>query len=217
MKIEDADGGLAGLKRVFECWREIHCRYHEQVTLPPRKGDRERRADCIWWTTERGNVGALAAAAWLARAPAVEEYRDCAVRRRERVDMWMRLDGASVHVEAKLVWLKLGRSVANDAETVDGKLSSLRKQCARIDDCERTLAITFVVPFGERATQESAIAHLNAVLQAMKSPRNVLAWFGVDGRVPRWDRSDGLGRYPGVLMVGLARERPRTPVVRALR
>jgi hypothetical protein len=210
MKIEDADGGLAGLKRVFECWREIHCRYHGQVSLPRRDGDRERRADCIWWTTERGNVGALAAAAWLARAPAVEEYRDCAVQPRERVDMWMQLDGASVHVEAKMHWLDLKDLGGEDTMLagIEDELSRIEKESARIQGCERHLALVFVVPYGIGLTQEAATRHLGAVVKPMSSPRHVQAWFGVDACVPHWEGPDHPGHYPGVLMVGQVTERP---------
>ena len=95
------------LTRVFKRWASVVGEYSDRVNW---KGG--RCADAVYWSTERANVGSVAAAAWLTGGVALEEYGDLkrAPRRvsKGRVDLFVKCDDASEYLfECKTAWVGL--------------------------------------------------------------------------------------------------------------
>lgn len=185
-------------KRLVASWRRLH---HAYIRA-------HRHRDCIWWCSERSNVGALAAAAWKCNVPAVEEHRDVALRRPGLVDLWLATPSAQsgTSIEAKLVfariptrhvrrpaWIRLARKGLREATR---NLVRLRRSNTR------RIAVLFVVPsFAEGRDIENRARDFRDVLQrALPSVR--MFWCNAPGRhVPNSGLTHQGRVYPGVMLV----------------
>lgn len=185
-------------QRIVEAWRRIH---HAYVRA-------QRYRDCIWWCSERSNVGALAAAAWKCNVAAVEEYRDVALQHLGLVDLWLATPSArsGTSIEAKLVfariptrralrpaWIRLAR---------DGLKKSVRDLVRLRKSNTRRLAVLFVVPsFAAAANIKGRVRDFGAILQReLRGTR--MFWCNTPSRAAH---SLGLTHqarlYPGVMLV----------------
>lgn len=95
--------GSRPLKAILTKWQRLLVAYANAVP-----------GDVAYWTSERTNVGILAAACWRLGGVALEEYVTKKRQGNGRVDLWMRnRRGNGFTVEAKLAWIPVSRRIAD--------------------------------------------------------------------------------------------------------
>ena len=134
----DNAGELKLFETVFNKLAEIHQKYI----------DAEHEKDCPYWYGERTHVGLLAAAVFLCKGIAFEEYGNTKKKHHQnkhgRGDLWIKKHRMIFECEAKRLWLNLGRSDKNlkaieaSLEKAEGNVKELKKG--------KGLAICFVTP-----------------------------------------------------------------------
>lgn len=216
------DGSLGSkqFRRILKEWHGVHWRY------VARSLSHSKHADCIWWALERSNVGALAAAAWLAEVPCLEEFVDYQGKKDRRVDLWLDTSltdrpgtGQGTHVEAKMLWLHADTATQRDfLQQLVSRLSEAAEQMEHLHSESHKLALVFVVPSVRNWHGNDPIAAWHLLRRAAQSEVQRRAeargeewfsswltcdWFAVDTCPPRWPTRGRQRYYPGVLAIGL--------------
>jgi len=192
------------LSVLFDAWRTVHERYVRSVRDKP---------DCIWWSDERANIGALIGAAALVGWPAVQEFQDPRVKRQHRGDLWVQLPSQrGVFFEAKSCYVSAS-TPGNICRGMRAAHERSREQATKIanrmDRRDAVARITFASPRWRRKPGNKDVEKWLA--QAVPWCRLITkAARGSSGDVEEWcglpegyetPREDGW-HYPGVLLFG---------------
>lgn len=211
----------SALARVFESWRQYVARYSNEVTW---ECNGARCRDAIFWTTERANVGALAAATCLSGGLAVEEYGEKKRWGRRaysgRVDLFVRTkNGDSFAIEAKLKWVRLGARCKRLSKHAVSVAKDLKAEAAAAnhgippEHGVTRLGLVFIVPSLAGARLESSAttpmwegddrSEFNEFIRDIVTATGCFveeAWLDVPAVDPS---SQPIRRYPGVVALGL--------------
>lgn len=181
---------------LLEKWCEVHERYCRMVPDDP-----------IFWYTERPNIGALAAAAWLCKDwCALEEFELDKIAKRSskygRGDLYLKFRDCEAYVEAKFVWCREG-SVPRIEKVVDA-MEKARNDARNLDlDGEESVprvGVVFATPSNcesERRAMPKALSKFVEAIDEEIGP-DAAAWCFPPGAE---DRSDEGREYPGVFLL----------------
>lgn len=148
-------------------WIEVVKDYHLRVEPP-------------WRYRERTQVGFFAAASWLLRVPALEEWalakgtQEAPIR--GRCDLWIMT--GDYHIEAKHVWCN---AHAQDAGSIEDAVNRSLESAQRISEDHPRLAFTFLAPYvpRKRSIAQSASKWLKMVTEtrAVQEDSAAIAWY----------------------------------------
>jgi hypothetical protein len=165
--------GLRDFEPVGRKWLDIPRRY--------RVGS---GGDSMWDYHERAQTGFMAAAVWLAGGVALEEWRTDKKAyggnsRHGRGDLWLCHKRLSMHVEAKYLSIKLGRTAKSAARAVVLKLREASRDACHVPCArdERRAGMLFVAPW---FPQTSALVARRCLVEWLKQIQGLealaIAW-----------------------------------------
>jgi hypothetical protein len=187
---------LIHLQGVLIKWTELIKLYSAEVQEDPP-----------FWSTERANVGILAAAAWMTGGLSLEEYDAEKLkgrkRKKGRVDLWIRTANRKEFIfEAKQAWIRVGpeTKVADVCEEITESLLDAVKDVRRID-CENECRVgtLFAIPrVSTEMTMKDALAIFNRAMKRTEADLKVPVMISTPAK---W-KNDKRHIYPGVALLG---------------
>jgi hypothetical protein len=196
-------GRLSHWQELLEEWCLIHERYCRLV-----------RGDAIYWSIERSNLAALAAAAWRSGWAALEEFPQPKILKRTRfggrADLFIKSPSCQDYVESKMCWVTTRRDLEAAAL---GTSREVRRACRdasalRLPSSDGTthrIGVVFAVPYFRAAAAKSLPKFLAPFFEALGTTDfDAISWcFPPPARNLVWkEESDDI--YPGIVLVAKA-------------
>jgi hypothetical protein len=166
--------------------------------------DRDARHGWLYsFFSERPHVGHLAAAVWLSRGFALEEYGTHKINagelKRGRCDLRIGIKKTVFECEAKSLWLNIGPKKDFVLE-IKRKLDLAQKDCKKIRSKKR-LALCFITPVIRKSKINEFYERRDKLIKSIKSSCDSLVWIGVKKAFnKRQIFFSGKYFYPGLLL-----------------
>jgi len=183
---------------LLEEWCMIHERYCRLV-----------EEDAIYWSLERANISALAAAAWRCGWAALEEFPQSKRQRRSRffgrADLFLQSPRSQDYVEAKFAWL----SVKGTARGIDAFLKALLDALTDARNLDlpsgraRRIGVAFAAVYSPKGNQKAVSELLSSVFDRLQAADfDAAAWcFPPTARMLTWKDHHTTKVYPGVILL----------------
>jgi hypothetical protein len=143
---------VSSLEPVLKKLRFVH-RQYARTPIEPE--------DCSVWHTERPHVGLFAAAVWLSRGAALEEYGARKKKGTGRADLYVNFQGIAYGCEAKRIVVDIAKGVDSAVVNIRQRLRSERRDAAACckADCKshKPLGLCFVAPRIRKTTSDEAL------------------------------------------------------------
>ena len=174
----NASPELKLLEPVFNKLKSVHLDY-----IRGESGN-----DNLYGYKERPHIGLLAAAIWLSRGTALEEFgaskKNCK-NKQGRCDLWIRYNKAVFECEAKRIWLNLKKNTDDLRQKLDKKLTSTVKEVKRLEK-GKGLALCFAIPGIQSKSKQcdSLDDRIGKLIESVKNPVkkkyhcDALIWIG---------------------------------------